>query len=225
MSLPIGYLSGFTLATDATDPVNSIDIASGVARDNTNADDIVSTASCVVSLAGQPDGTYHFHAAWNPTTSVCQIIYSNSPTAPVLPSGFTAFRRLGAVVRIGASNWGFNQYGQNFILKATQPVTAPTASASPETIQLAGPVGVQVGALMTCGNVYGGANGYALLSSPDQPASTPGPQNFTTWVYSGSQVSAAAPEVMTNTSAQIIGTLSAASISWDLSLRGWRDYL
>src|SRR5580765_3351288 len=122
--LPRNYLAGLTIK-NGTDTVNDVDIQPGECRDDSNSGDIVigsvltkqvDAAWAAGTNAGGRDATtnatlvdntYHLFVIRNPTTGVCDAMFSSNLAAPVLPSGFTQKRRIASLVRAaGAGGFG-----------------------------------------------------------------------------------------------------------------------
>src|SRR4029078_9963241 len=61
------------------------------------------------------DTTYHVFLIYNPTGPVVDVMFSSSVSAPVLPSGYTLFRRIGSVIRVASALLPFRQTGNMFI--------------------------------------------------------------------------------------------------------------
>lgn len=131
-----GHLSGYQLTNNAVTPNSKIDIAGGFCRDqNFNRYNLASggltkdlAANWAAGNAGGLDtgvkaiNTWYFLFAIlnvsNPASPVVDVLFSASPTAPTLPSGFTAFRRIrGAVLTDGVGTGNiirFVQIGSTF---------------------------------------------------------------------------------------------------------------
>jgi hypothetical protein len=105
------FFRGLGYSQNATYYDRVIDVAPGSCRDSLNevTIDISATLSKNVTLAwsaGQNGGSldagvvangfYHIHVIFNPTTGESDFLTSTSMTAPVMPSGFTRRRWIGA---------------------------------------------------------------------------------------------------------------------------------
>jgi hypothetical protein len=128
--LPTNYLTGFVFSV-AVDAANDYQISAGECRDSTDTCDIVLTTPLIkqvdaawvagTNVGGRDtgttaNGTWHTYAIYNPTTNTADVLYSLSVTAPTLPSGYTAFRRIGSVVRTAGANVQVRQLGDYFQL-------------------------------------------------------------------------------------------------------------
>ena len=127
VKLPMNWLAGLMLSNNATDTANDITIAPGECRDDTNSADIVigsaltkqlDVAWAVGTSAGGrdtgaiADGTWHVFVIKNPTTGVCDALFSTSLLTPTMPSGYTQKRRVGSLVRAITGFGGFIQFRQ-----------------------------------------------------------------------------------------------------------------
>jgi hypothetical protein len=154
------YLSGLTLSLPTT---TTFSVAAGVAADSTNVDMMSLPAAITGKTTGAwsagngggalDTGTisgsvqwYHIFVIKNPSTQIVDVVFSLSPTAPTLPSGFTLFRRIGSW-RWAVSQWSAClQNGDEFIWNVNfnemSGATPPTAFT---LLSLAGvPTGVSV---------------------------------------------------------------------------------
>lgn len=248
-----GFLYGLTLANNAGDANNDIDIGTGSARNSTDLYTMVLTGALVKRLdavwaAGTGNGgrfatnisdaTWHVYLIANPTTGIVDVGFSTSATNPTsdpsYPSGFTYFRRIGSIVRTGGSIKGFVQDGDQFMWKSyTDDINTTNPGTSAVTRTLTLPTGIRVLALVTIalsGTTQAGlaAVGYlsALSQNDDAPTVTTGATvvSFATSAISDLNIGATAG-VMTNTSAQIRSRVqfSAAGTTLRIGTRGWVD--
>jgi hypothetical protein len=134
-----GALGGLVLSNNATGAANDIDIAAGECRSDDNAADIILAAGLTKRLdavwaagtnqggrdtGGTADGSWHVFAIRNPTTGVCDVLFSLTLAAPTMPSGFTQKRRIGSVKRTSGTLFSFLQLGDYF------QIISPVADAS-----------------------------------------------------------------------------------------------
>lgn len=110
--LPAGYVSGLELTRTAP---NTIGMGVGRARDSSDASDIDLSAPVTIDITaagangldagGEAANTwYAIHVIDGPAVATAGL-FSLSPTAPTLPAGYTAFRRIG---------WIRNNAGSSF---------------------------------------------------------------------------------------------------------------
>ena len=155
-----GSLSGLTLANDATYPNTHVTIATGQARDSTDSFDLRLTTGLVKRLdqawaVGTGNGAldtgsvaantgYWIHLIRKTSDGTLDVLMSTSATNPTLPSGYGAFRRLGAVLT-DASGYirKFTQHGDYFELYYRSAEFAGVANgAGPYLRQLVCPKGI-----------------------------------------------------------------------------------
>jgi hypothetical protein len=178
-----GTFAGLTLANDPRDIQYDIVISPGACRDIANVQDIsLDTAiskrfdaawaagtgqGCLDTGSVQPNSTYHLHAIKNVSTAAVDILGSGSPSNPVMPSGWTSRRRIGAVMTDGDGYVRqFLQYGGWFYhLDAVSDVVG-LAIGQAKSVQLTVPQGIKVIADMAMQPL--GASATAILSVCDQ---------------------------------------------------------
>jgi len=140
------YINGLKLANDGTTPDSIVTIATGAARNSTNANDIVvasalSVDNTVSGVNGLDTGTvanstlYAVHAiadsrGFKDTAGIISL----SATAPTLPFGYDMFRRVGYVLTDGTADFlAFDQTGkgsERTVWYRTSIATDVTAGAS-----------------------------------------------------------------------------------------------
>lgn len=101
------YMNGFTITNDATTPNTLLDVGVGQCRDSTNTYDIILNSSLTINAAlnglnGLDSGTftasklYYIFIIFDPLNeNNTGCLLSLSPTAPLLPFGYGAFRIIG----------------------------------------------------------------------------------------------------------------------------------
>jgi hypothetical protein len=239
--MPVNYLSGLTLSNNGSDAVNDIDIATGGARDSTDAYSMVLASALTKRLdASWAVGTnqggldtgvianavYHVFLIARPDTGVVDALFSTSATAPTMPTNYTLRRRIGAIQRVAGSILAFTQTGDEFRLtNAVADVSANNPGTAAVTRNLSVPAGVKVVAIIGATVTTGGASVAAyfsdLATTDEDPASSLLYQLGSTTSLSGGFVGA----ITTNTSGQIRSRLSASSAAITLSIKtiGWID--
>lgn len=111
--LPTKYWSGFQHSNNVTTPNTKIDIAAGVARDGTDAINIITSSGTVdcgsTGLNGLDTGALA-NSTWYYTFAICKAdgsvpgyLASSSSTAPTLPATYTKFRRIGSFKTNGSA--------------------------------------------------------------------------------------------------------------------------
>ncbi len=243
-----GYLFGLTMSTAGSS--TTLTIAAGFATDSTNVKLIRLAASLAKTSSpysagaagGAYDGAgtsasswYHWFLIFNPTTQVTDALFSASATAPLLPSGFTLFRRIGSAKLTGGTQWiKFVQDGDVFMWDSpigdVAAVTNPGTSAVLRTLSV--PIGVRVQALMMV--ILQGAGAADLPASTyisDPSVADNGAQVQFSSVeiyipsYTGSFAVGSQVTCFTNTSSQVRSRLqiSAANTQLTIDTNGWVD--
>lgn len=246
-ALYTGLLSGMTMANNAGDATNDIDFAAGYCVNSTGVAVIQCSALtkqldvnwAVGNNAGGldtgaiADAVYHCYAIAKDSDSSGDFLFSQSVSAPTMPTGYTYFRRIGSIIRSGGAIRAFTQNGDEFLLTVpSNPVATnnPGTSAvtvTPGTI----PSGVKVNAILDWGllDTTPAAATYMLVTSPDQTDSTPSVSMFT---LATAAAGAAVPTranirtyTRTNTSRQVRYRIDASSadITVYLMVAGWVD--
>ena len=168
-SIITGAIAGLTTANDNTTPATVLDVAVGIAADSTGQYIMRLNSAWTKSIAGVfaigngasglDTGTvanstwYHTFLIYNPTTAVSDILFSLSPTAPTLPTGYTAFRRIASIYYVSSAIKPFTQNGNEFLWKVPSfydiAANAPLTSGTPILITANVPTGIKVNALVT----------------------------------------------------------------------------
>jgi hypothetical protein len=151
-----GGISGLTLSNNVADATNDIDVAVGRARDSTDSDTMILASALTKRLdatwavgtgAGMCDTGVISNAWWNIflikriDTGVVDILASLSATAPTMPTGYTLFRRIGAILRSAAALVAFTQQEEEFLWKAPTAATTNNPGTSAVTPTIAAPPG------------------------------------------------------------------------------------
>ena len=236
-----GHLFGLTLSTAGSSATFAV--AAGITSDSTNVSMMSLPAATNKTTAawalGSGNGAldtgviaastcYHVFLIQRVDTGVVGVLVSLSATAPTLPSPYTLFRRIGAMLTDTSAHWtAFSQLGDEFLW------VVPPADATADVVGTAGklyaltvPTGVQVLARLR-GQMFSAAIGNSfLITSPDESASqvanTPlgnlTVRNFSTSTGNGwGEIS-----VRTNTSGQVRGVGNASCTVYIIT-KGWTD--
>jgi len=236
---PRGHLAGLTLSTAGGS--SAFAVAAGVATDSGAADSITlaaplgKTTAAWAAGAGNgaldtgtiaPNAWYHVHLIKRPDTGEAEVLISTSATAPALPSGYTLFRRIGAMKTNGAGQWlKFIQAGDEFLWDA--PVLDVSGSSNQSTTPIARtlsvPPGVRVWAKTRTG-FYGLANSVFLQASPDVTQVAGGSMGTNYSLSDPGNGNGGSNEFLTRTdiNRQII-TVASGSISCTIETFGWHD--
>jgi hypothetical protein len=160
-----GAIWGFLASNTAGFTTTRVSLSVGGCLDSTNQV-VIRTAAPItkrldaVWAAGTNNGgrdsatalangeTWHLFVILNPTTRAVDALWSKSPTAPTLPSGFTFFRRVFSIMLEAASTSirQFVHYGDYTELKvrSTDLVAATNAVATGTLRTIAVPAGIKV---------------------------------------------------------------------------------
>lgn len=238
-----GFISGLTTANNAVTPNTKIDVAAGVAADDTQSIIIQYTGGTfdltTIGALGLDAGslasnkTYHmFVIAKSDGTS--SLLASLSATLPTFPSGYTLKKRIGGFLTDASAHViPYLQFGLDFILSVPSNdygVNNPGTSAILTALKV--PTGVVVKAkffyYLQAGD---GGRRSALITSPAQAATAPsaGTASFIAAGLSSpaSGLTQAGFETWTDTSGQIRHQLdgSGPSTSVFIVTNGWTDPL
>lgn len=130
--LPTNFLTGCILSNNVSDTANDINISSGKCRSDDDTADIIIPTTITKRLdaawtAGTnqggldtgaiADAWFHLYVIRNPTTDVCDVLFTKTHGSPTMPSGFTQKRRIGSILRVLATFGGirpFQQHGDYF---------------------------------------------------------------------------------------------------------------
>jgi hypothetical protein len=231
-------ISGFTISNNVADATNDIDIAVGycVSDDGTtlmslgsaytkrlDATWAVGTGQGGLDTGSIANASYFVWVIHRTDTSVTDILFSTSATAPSMPANYTKKKRIGSILRESATIVPFVQYGKKFMRKTPVSWLNTTTSTSAALITCGVPVGVKVKAILSLG-VDAASTGLAiLLSDPDVAAVEP---SLATGVFTSvhSNPQGVVTEVVTDTSGQIRWEADVASRNADGGNLGWEDY-
>jgi hypothetical protein len=244
-----GYIAGLKLTIVGT---TQITVGSGVATDSTYVASMSLLSSLTKGVGGWSPGnaggldtgvfaanqTYHWFVIRNPTSNAVDVLFSLSPNAPALPSGFTQFRRIASICTDpAAATWvNFVQDGDVFTLVTPGPTSTfstPGTAAFPITLQGC-PLGVRVEARVFVGVLASAiAADQAISWLTTEIGFTDSAPNInasaTTSGYASSLAGTFAIGAMnfinTNSSGQIRSRLqqSASGTIFYARLYGWRD--
>lgn len=241
-----GYLFGLTLS-NAADAVNDITAAAGWARDSTDVNSMVLASALTkrldatwavgtnqggrMSAAAIADTTYHIHLIKRIDTGVVDVGFDVSATAPTMPTNYTLFRRIGSIIRAGATILAFTQVGDEFIHTiGVQDINVANPGTSANTRVLSVPLGVKVLAHIRPSvqvNAAAAATSSLLLTTFDQSDVVPGTSNatLTTTKQAANNFTACGMRIMTATDGSIRSRLSASDANTALFIYtdGWTD--
>ena len=175
--------------------------------------------------------TWHVFAIGGAGLAADILLHDGVSPAAVLPDGYTAWRRIGSVLRASAALVTFVQQNDTFLLKTVvRDINVTTSGTSAVLRTLTVPVGIQVDAIVDVGMTIanGSAANYVLVTSPDQTDSAAAATLYTIGSVEDATInvsSTARLSVRTNTSAQIRTRESAGNANHTLRINtsGWVD--
>lgn len=162
--LPYNFFSGFEIANNASAPTTTIDVAPGAARDSADAVNIKLTTTIrgILQASGawtagdnqnkldtgaRANNTwYHKFAIRKTSDGTGDILFSLSPTAPTLPSGYAGFVLIESIRTDGAGSiLPFVNVGRSMTWKtARQDVNLTSVAAANTTVTCSTPPGRRV---------------------------------------------------------------------------------
>ncbi len=240
-SLPTRYRTGGTLTSAST----SVTVAPGAWRAAAGDSDVILSTSMTKTLqtsgawaagtgnnglfsgAAATSTWYHVHAIRNDATGAVDIGFDVSPIAANRPSGWTAYRRLGAV--FNQSSGGIRPFIQtDDVFRYLVPVNNLNNSALPDTsltvATVSAPLGVRTRAYLGLTLTAQSAAAFGFVFSPgDTDRSVLAYANVAS---SPSTVGTGSIFVMTDTNAQV-NSRGAGSIpsGFYLSTNGYTDFI
>jgi len=209
-----GYLSGFTISNDSVSPNSIIDISSGICMDSTNSNFIKVVSGIKKSLSGNwvagsgntgldtgsvaPNSEYNVFTIINPITEIIDNLLSLS-LSPVLPFGFTLFRRIGSIFTNSSGNIiPFYQSGNYFYWKIPVMDIIAVMSTSARTLyKLSVPGAVPVIPIINI--MTDASTGTNIITSPLQNDVAPTSSLFDTYGGSVGAFGYCSKHILTNT--------------------------
>lgn len=255
-SLFRGWIDGLVLSNNGTDADHDIDIAAGVAMAADQSAFLELAASLTKridaawavgtdqggldgseSVAGTPDADtwYHVWLIRRSDTGVVDALFSESATAPTMPTNYDQKRRIGAVLTDGSANIvAFLQVGDEFWWKtAVTDEDVTTQSTSEVTYTLgAVPTGVRVKANLTVAlfdNTDAGAYVYPPDITNQSPIADISASGFPGNLFHRDATSSGGGNatnlyMLTNTSAQVKVDGGVAISRFKIVTHGWIDF-
>jgi len=148
---------------------------------------------------------------------------------PLMPSGYTYYRRIGMIVRTGGAIQAFRQEGDQFFLDTTAlGVETTTLSTSRVLFAMAPvPVGMPLEVLIRGSFQQASAGTMVIVTSPSEtdaaPSFSAAPLYSGRLLVAGSTQQLALDRVWTDASAQVAARSTAASTTLRLNVIGWID--
>lgn len=224
-----GAITGCTIANNGSDATNDIDFAAGTAADSTNAflmtlgSTLTKRLDATWAVGNNQGGlftgaaantTYHCFIILRPDTGVVDAGFDTSAIAANRPASYTAYRRVGSIVRTGGSIKAFFQLGDFFYWSVpVGDVSTLDPGTAVITSTITTPGGIRTVAMIEAGLTHtsGGANYAMLVTSTDQTDTDPGTA-FSTGTYN--VFAAATSSVAANTSWVTVRTNTSSQIRY-----------
>lgn len=239
-TINFNYIAGLVGSTAGG--TGTMGIAAGVAIDSTNATLMVLASAFTKTTSSWAAGTgnggldtgaiatatwYHFFLIYDPTTVATDILFSLSPSAPTMPSGFTLFRRIFSMKTDGSSHWlAFTQTGNTFILATSvTDINNIATTASRVNKVISSPLGVVCAALFRA-TLAGGGNVSIIFTSLQETDQISGgaQTGISDLATINSGFEAGNFERLTDTSSQIGVRSTTTNGTYSIFTYGWKDF-
>lgn len=189
-ALPPGFLFGLTLANNAADANNDIDVAVGRARNDADGANLVLASALTKRLdanwtAGTNQGgldtgskanstTYHVFLIAQAGGANVDVLFSATLASPTMPGGYTVKRRIGSIMTDGSGNIRpFKQVGDEFqLVTPVLDVNVASMTTARELRALTVPGGLSVAAMLRAYSPVAGGQ-VIILSDPLEADTAP----------------------------------------------------
>lgn len=238
------YIAGLTLSNDGTNPNTQIDFAPGVAADSNNAYVMQLSATMVKTLqssgafaAGSGNNGlfsgakaastwYHCFLIRNGTTGAIDAGFDTSVAAANIPSGWTAYRRIGSILTDSSGNIrAFTQVGGEFLWSTPlRDINATGVATGTQLYAVTVPPGLIVEAVIQGYASCTAGSAAVQINSPglNDVASNNCP---TIQTPTANQAAGAGRiYIRTNASQQIQVNSNQSGNTYSFGAYGWRDY-
>lgn len=169
---------------------------------------------------------YHVFLIRRPDSGLVDVLVSTSPTAPMLPTGYTQLRRIGALRTDSSLHWiKFIQLGDLFLWNVPTGDVNAVISTIPLSFALTVPQGISVEAIFSAGLTNASGAVAAIVYSPLQAAqsNTTVVGNFNLNATVNGQTDAKQLHIVTDTNRQIAVTANASGATLYVATQGWID--
>lgn len=238
-----GLIHGLELS-NGTDATNDIDIAAGVAGSNDTTPTLMDLSSGItkqldaswtvgtnqggLDTGSIADTTYHVFLIKRSDTGVVDALFSASPTSPTMPTNYDLKRRIGSIVRSGATILGFVQDGERFLYDTPVTDRDSTSDYSAAVLAVTVPTGIRIRPILRLqARITNGPSSgqiFNTLADGDSTEVTNYVTRVVTTSGADSQDAAIVDAFFTDTSAQVY--FSATQTGADsniLNTLGWWD--
>lgn len=244
---PKGYKYGLTIS-NGTDTAHDIDVAVGVARSEQDSENM----NLVTAITKQIDATwaagddagglftgtvanstwYHVFLIKKDSDGSIDAGFDTSFTAANIPTGYTAYRRIGSVLTDGSANiLQFSQKQDMFLwLDPPQDFSSTTVGTTAQNVTLSVPPDLVVRPILQATVWNATADKYLYIYCPDVNDEAPAYSTAPSFNASGKGSAGghtaqfASNNVMSNTSKQVRIVASGSDSTVYIVTRGWRDF-
>ncbi|OKO67260.1 hypothetical protein [Bradyrhizobium sp. NAS96.2] len=184
----------------------------------------------ILDTGAAATGFYHIHLIKNPTTQAVDVLASLSATAPMLPAGYTLFRRIGSQWLGSGGLWlQLLQRGQEFWWPGVSlDVAVTNLGVALTNYTLASvPLGVQVQAILNVIGWSSSQNCIWVVHDKAMADVAPGYNAYGTGaeVTTVSSGNVTEIRVWTDTAQGIVARSTTANTTFRIATRGWFDLL
>jgi hypothetical protein len=227
------------LANNPTYPDTKVDVGPGTIPDTTGAYDLTLASGVTADLGdtwangGNLDqgslaanSSYHIHLISKDSDGSIGVLASASAVNPIIPAGYTARRRLGAVVTDGSGNIRpFRQAGRWFHYNGDPVqdvgVSGAEANGSATLRTMSVPTGIKVWAQLSLSFFGTSAGGYLIVRDPD--LGVPAVAGSNGDYFRKTDSNATDGYCWTNTAGQVYTADTGSSPTLKAWTRGWYD--
>jgi hypothetical protein len=181
------------------------------------------------SSSALANGTWHPFLVGGPGLQTDVMFHDSITQSSVLAEmqkigGYTAYRRIGSVIRSAGAILLFFQYGDDFWLK-TSNFDANTSSQSTTRVNypLTAPTGLVLRARISIYMTNSNAGATLVVTNPNLTDTSPTFSTGLLTMISGANGQGVDLEIPTDTSAQISARASASGTTFTIYTRGWND--
>ncbi|MBK8189092.1 MAG: hypothetical protein IPK79_01400 [Vampirovibrionales bacterium] len=238
-----GYLYGGITSNNVSDAANDIDFAAGTCVDSTNSlfmrwTSTITKRTDAAWAVGSGNGgldtgavgnaTYHCFIIARDSDGLIDALFSLSPTAPTMPAGWTAKRRVASIIRAGGQVLSYTQTGDQFSLFISiLDYNATPGATTAATLTLASvPTGIVVNPILGVQVTSGPTtNAGGLLSSLDVRDDAANSANAQSYINAANTNAAMTrvTDLRTDTSAQVRRRVQQTDMSLVVRTYGWVD--
>lgn len=234
-----GELYGLALSNNSGDATNDIDVAAGECASDAGSPILMTLASALTKrldaawAVGTGNGgldtgsiantTYHVWLIQRSDTGVVDALFSTSATSPTMPTNYDRKRRIGSIIRSGATILAFRQFGDRFMLSTTVTARSSTSAFADAVLAVTAPAGIRTRPILT--NILA-VNAASSVQNSFGDGDASATQFVGQTVTNGVSDTAMIGQVFTNTSSQIryLAQINSGTIVQNtLNSVGWWD--